>query len=453
MDGYDFHTVSLSISRLAVFYGEHRETISTSITLTLLFRPVGAIIFGLAGDLYGRKWPMIANLVLIALLQLLTAYCNTFRDFLVVRAIFGIGMGGIWGNAASMGLENMPVDSRGFFSGILQQGYALGYLIAAVFNLFVVPASPHSFKSLFYIGAGLTLAVAIARLFFPESKQFLEQRERARQNPELQVSGTQKVKAFQKDLKKILKAHWKLCLYACVLMALFNSMSHTSQDLYPTYMQQTKGFTPEMASKATIIAKTGAIVGGAFAGYYSQFFGRRATIMVATMCGAALIPLWILPSSFGSLVAGSFLIQFCVQGAWGVIPIHLNELAPPQFRASFPGITYQVGNMISSPMAQIGSVISESWHIQVWIEDDDGGHWETRPDYARTMAAMMSVIFVFTCVWTACGSEAKGTRFELARVAGEEDIQDAKLKDVDNEEAGEDGGKGEVQFREAAPKA
>lgn len=153
--------------------------------------------------------------------------------------------------------------------------------------------------------------------------------------------------------------------------------------------------------------------------------------MVCTLAGAAIIPLWVLPSSWGALVAGGFLMQFCVQGAWGVIPIHLNELSPPQFRASFPGISYQIGNMISSPMAQIASIISESWHIRVWIPGQGGeeGAWETRPDYARTQAAMMTVIFILTCVWTACGDEARGSKFELAGVAGGDAAAGGNLED------------------------
>ena len=181
-------------------------------------------------------------------------------------------------------------------------------------------------------------------------------------------------------------------------------------------MQQTKGFSPQMSSKAVIIGNAGAIIGGTAAGYYSQFFGRRATIMVITMCGAAFIPLWILPTSYSALAAGAFFEQFCVQGAWGVIPIHLNELSPPQFRASFPGITYQIGNMISSPMAQVTSTISEHWHVKVW--DESTGAYKERPNYAMTQAVMMSVIFVLTSVWTACGDEARGSQFELAGVAG-----------------------------------
>lgn len=433
MDGYDFHTVSLSLSRLAVYYGQHREHIATSITLTLLFRSVGAAIFGISGDLYGRKWPMIVNLVIIAALQLATAFCETFSEFLGVRALFGIGMGGIWGLAASMGLENMPMEARGLFSGILQQGYALGYLIAAVFNLYIVPGSPHSWKVLFYIGAGLTMAVAVARLFFPESRQFLEAKAN-REGPQ----GKQKVKLFLADGKKIMREYWKRALYAIVMMALFNCMSHTSQDMYPTYMQQTKGFTPEMSSKATIIGKTGALVGGTFCGYYSQFFGRRLTIIVATICGAALIPLWVLPNSWGTLTAGAFLIQFMVQGAWGVVPIHLQELAPPQFRSSFPGIAYQLGNMIAAPAAQVASAISERLIIYV--------NGEERPDYGSTQAAMMSVIFVLLCIWIACGTEQRGSHFELAAAAGEDQGQNAKMMAAEEMEmAGKSGETGHVE--------
>ncbi|KAA8906721.1 major facilitator superfamily domain-containing protein [Sphaerosporella brunnea] len=422
MDGYDFHSVSLSVSRLAVYYGQgkaEREHISLSITLTLLFRSVGAIIFGLAGDLYGRKWPMVINLMVIAVLQLATAFCETFQSFLGVRALFGIGMGGIWGLSASMALENMPMEARGLFSGILQQGYALGYLIAAGINMGVVPNSKHSFKMLYYIGAGLTFAVALARCCFPESKQFIE----AKRNGGDEISGKMKVRLFMNDARKILREYWKRCIYAVILMALFNYMSHTSQDMYPTYMQQTKGFSAMASSKATMIAKTGAVVGGTFCGYYSQFFGRRATIMIACALGAALIPLWVLPNTFASLVTGAFLLQFMVQGAWGVVPIHLNELSPPQFRSSFPGICYQLGNMISAPAAQISATISESLEIHV--------RGEVRPDYAITQAIMMSVIFSLLLVWTACGQEQRGSHFELAKTAGEAEGKERELEDGD----------------------
>ncbi|KAI5815289.1 major facilitator superfamily domain-containing protein [Pyronema omphalodes] len=428
MDGYDFHSVSVSVSDLAKYYKRDRENIAMAITVTLLFRSVGAIIFGLAGDLYGRKWPMIVNLLLIAVFQLCTAYCVNFSAFLAVRALFGVGMGGIWGLATSMALENMPVEARGLFSGILQQGYALGYLIAAGFKMGIVPYSKHGFKILYYLGAGLTAAVAISRLFFGESKQFVE----AKKNSE--ISGKARTMLFIRDVRMILKECWKRCLYCIILLMLMiyltflSSVSHTSQDMYPTYMHETKGFSQIDASKATMLAKTGAILGGTFFGYYSQYFGRRASIIVAAALGACLIPLWILPNSWGTLTAGAFLIQFMIQGAWGIIPIHLNELSPPQFRSSFPGICYQLGNMLASPASLITSTISE--HRIFYV---DG---KPRPNYGWTQALMMSIIFSLVIVWTASGKEQRGSHFELAKAAGLKDVFEEKQDELRSMEAG-----------------
>ncbi|BFZ60046.1 hypothetical protein YB2330_001068 [Saitoella coloradoensis] len=406
MDGYDFHTVSLSVSRLAEFYGKPRADISQSITFTLLFRSVGAAVFGIAGDMYGRKWPLFVNLMIIAVLQVGTAYADSFKVFLAVRSLFGIAMGGIWGLAASMSLENMPVEARGLFSGILQQGYALGYLLGAVFNLTVVPHSPHSFRALFYIGAALTALVACTRLFFPESQQFLE----AQRNRE---NGSHAA-AFMKDAKKVLRMHWRRCLYAVVLMSGFNFMSHTSQDMYPTYMQQGKGFSPSKATLATLIAKVGALIGGTIGGYYSQFWGRRLTIMVSCVLGICFIPLWVLPTGLAPLIMGSFFVEGFVQAAWGVVPVHLAELSPPAFRAAFPGITYQLGNMISSPAAQILTTVAESLKKQVTVN----GVRVERPDYGTTQAIMMAIIFTWVGVWAAIGKEERGAHFELAAAAG-----------------------------------
>ncbi|KAJ7150555.1 MFS general substrate transporter [Mycena crocata] len=352
MDGYDFHSGSLSVSHLAEYFCESRDTISQSITLTLLFCTVGAAAFGIVRDMYGRKWPMVVNLVIIAILQIGTVYASTWPAFLAVRALFGVMMGGIWGLSASMTLESMPAEARGLFSGVLQQGYALGYLLAAVFNLFIVPHSRFGWKALFYVGAALTGTVAIIRCFFPESKIYLENKAgRSGQK----VSVRTKVKAFSKEGRVMLKQHWRRCIYASLMMTLFNFSSHGSQDMYPTYMQQGKGFTADEASYATIIAKVGCIS-----------FGRRATIIVVSLCGCC-------PTA-GALTAGAFLLQFCVQGAWGVVPTHLSELSPPQFRATFPGITYQIGNLISSPAAQILSTTAE---LRLIFHEG-----KLRPDYA-----------------------------------------------------------------------
>lgn len=199
-------------------------------------------------------------------------------------------------------------------------------------------------------------------------------------------------------------------------------------------MHETKHFSQPMASKATMIAKVGAIIGGTLFGYYSQILGRRFTIILASLLGAALIPLWVLPTSWGTLVAGAFLIQFMVQGAWGVVPIHLQELSPPQFRSSFPGICYQLGNMLAAPAAQVTSAVSEG--RRKWVKGKDGVMVEG-PDYAFTQAVMMSVIFMVLAVWVAAGKEKLGSRFEMVRAAGDvaavEDMQGGGVNVVEKE--------------------
>ncbi|OLL22287.1 Carboxylic acid transporter [Neolecta irregularis DAH-3] len=413
MDGYDFHSVSLSISNLAIYYGRPREEISTSITLTLMFRTLGAISFGIAGDMYGRKYPLIINLLFISVLQLATAYCTTFAAFLGVRTLFGIGMGGIWGLAASMSLENMPTESRGLFSGILQQGYALGYLIAALFNLTIVPKSPHSFKSLFFIGAGLTVLVALVRFMFPESEQY-------RRDKDLGKSGNH-TKAFIEEAKIMLKTHWPRLAYACLLLTVMNCMSHGSMDMYPTFLQQTKGLSQEQASIATIIAKSGAIIGGSICSYYSQYWGRRAIIIGTCVIAACLIPFWVLPQTFTLLSIGGFLLFAMVQGAWGVVPIHLAELSPPAFRAVFPGLAYQIGNLFAAPIAQVISVASEHVHI---VKDG-----VTRPDYGKVLAITMTFVFIAVAIVTAAGKEERGSHFHLSKRAGATTTAEGKIVD------------------------
>ncbi|KAF8610771.1 MFS general substrate transporter [Ceratobasidium sp. AG-I] len=402
VDGYDFHSVSLSITNLSKYYGVSKTDISTSITLTLLFRSLGAAIFGVAGDYYGRKWPMVINMFIIGALQLGTAYAPTYHVFLGVRSLFGIGMGGVWGCAIAMALESVPTEARGLMSGILQQGYSLGYLLAAVFNMTIAPrGGADGFKDLFYIGAGASFFVGFARMCFPESEQFLRAKEQGEKGGH--------TKQFMKEAGIVIKTQWRRIIYACILMALFNFFSHTTQDSYPTFLQSGKGFTQQAASRGTIIAKTGAVIGGAVIGYISQSFGRRRSIVVACILAACIIPAWVLPNSQAGLAAGSFFLQFMVQGAWGVIPVHLNELSPPAFRASFPGIAYQIGNMISSPAAEMVTGISEKTFINHMGKQVEA--------FGPVMGVATAIIAVLLAIWTAVGKEAKGSHFENA-VAG-----------------------------------
>ncbi|KAJ7607689.1 MFS general substrate transporter [Roridomyces roridus] len=409
-DAIDFFSVSLSVTALGEQFDRPTTKITQAITLTLLFRSVGAVLFGIFSDRFGRKWPLVFNLLLVSVLELGAGFTQTFRQFLAVRSLFGIGMGGIWGLAISTGLENLPVGLRGIASGVMQQGYAVGYLFAACISLKLVPAVPAGWRSLFFTAAGISAFGACLRALLPESTTFLKMREAAREHGV--VSEAQKTKQFVRSTWEMLKQHWVLAIYMCLLMTGFNFSSHGSQDLYPTFMHATKGFSTHTATVATIIGNCGAIAGGGVAGYASQFLGRRITIIVFTLLIGCFIPLWIIPSSFSALAAGAFCIQFGVQGAWGVIPIHLTELSPPAFRATFPGVAYQIGNMISSTAAQIEATGGDNFKTIV--------HGQLTPDYAKVQGILIGVVCAFVLIMTIIGPESHGSHFEKHRGAFDE---------------------------------
>ncbi|KZV96668.1 MFS general substrate transporter [Exidia glandulosa HHB12029] len=412
-DAMDFFTVSLSVTNLQTTFNRPAKSITASITLTLLFRSLGAVIFGIISDRYGRKWPLVASLLFCAVLELATGFVKTFAQFLAVRALFGIAMGSVWGMAASNALENLPVEVRGLASGIMQQGYDFGYMLAALVNLYLVPAHPGaSWRALFWTAAGCSAFAAAFRMLLPESEVFLraaaEERERER------TSGRQdgKTKVFMRESSILLKHHWKLCVYAVLLMAGFNFLSHGSGDLFPTYMQTTKGFTARQASISTIIASSGAIAGGAVAGWASQYIGRRLTIVICLVLTGAFVPLWILPSTFGKLTAGAFWISFGIHGAFGVIPIFLSELSPPGLRALFGGVAYQLGNMISSASAQIEATGGDNLRTTV--------HGKDVPDYATVQGIFIGTVLVYTIILAIVGPEKHSSHFERDKLAFQE---------------------------------
>ncbi|KAJ5788357.1 Major facilitator superfamily domain general substrate transporter [Penicillium paradoxum] len=389
-DAFDFHALSIQTVKLAKYYDRSKTDITTAITLTLLLRSVGAAFFGFAGDKYGRKWPMVINMIVLGLLQVATIYSQTFQQFLAVRSLFGLFMGGVYGNAMAMALEHCPVNARGLMSGILQQGYSMGYVFAACANL-GIGGETESWKTVFWIAAGLSIGVGLIRICFPESN--------------------------------MLGKEWRMCIYCIILMTWFNYYSHTSQDSYTTFMLTAKELDNAGASRASILMKTGACVGGTIIGYLSQFFGRRRAIIFAALVSGILIPAWILPEGEASLSASGFFMQFFVQGAWGVIPVHLNELSPPAFRSSFTGLTYQIGNMISSPSAQIVNAISESNSVT-----SKSGH---RVDaYGPVMGIATAIIALGIMVTTAIGPEKRGRRFESV-VAAVDETAEAKNMDLE----------------------
>ncbi|KAK0452195.1 major facilitator superfamily domain-containing protein [Desarmillaria tabescens] len=427
----DFFSVSLTVPRLAVQFGKQTSDITTAITLTLLLRVIGSIIFGILSDRYGRKWPLVFNLVLVAILQLGAGFVNTFSQFLAVRSLFGIGMGGIWGMAASTALENLPVEARGLGSGVMQQGYAVGYLLAACINLKLVPAVPAGWRVLFWAASGISMFAAVLRALLPESEFFLKQKAREH-GP---TDSMEKTKTFLKETGRMVRTHWLLCIYALLFMTAFNFLSHGSQDLYPTYLRDSKGISEYNATIATIIGNCGAIAGGALAGFVSQYIGRRLTIVLFVLLVGCFIPLWIIPSSFGALAAGAFCVQFGVQGAWGVVPIQLSEMSPPAFRATFPGVAYQLGNMVSSASAQIEA--TGAAHQRTTITHADGTT-ENVPDYAKVQGIFIGCVAVFLIVVTILGPEKHGSHFEEHKTAFEEGggDDDALVNDGDHRCAG-----------------
>ncbi|KAI8623195.1 MFS general substrate transporter [Xylariaceae sp. FL1651] len=394
-DAFDFHALSIQTVKLSKYFDTSKTAITTAITLTLLLRSVGAAIFGLLGDRFGRKWPMVGNLIVLGFLQIGTIYSGTFQEFLAVRSLFGLFMGGVYGNAIAMALENCPTEARGFMSGILQQGYSFGYVLAAIVNL-GVGGEVETWKTVFWVGAGLSFGAGILRSFFPESQQFLDAK----------ASG-QHISAsdFWKETKAMIAEEWRMCIYCIILMSWFNFYSHTSQDSYTTFVLEQKQLSNSSATRASILMKTGAVVGGPIIGYLSQWVGRRRTIIVSAFISGLLIPAWILPEGESALSVTSFFIQFFVQGAWGVIPVHLSELSPQAYRSTFPGLTYQLGNAISSPSAQIVNAISESNFVR-----NKAGHIVEA--YGPTMGIATAIIIVGIIATTAVGPEKRGRIFE-----------------------------------------
>ena len=384
LDALDFFLVTFVLVPIGHDFGQTIPKVSFAITLTLMMRPVGAFIFGFLGDKFGRRIPLMADIILYSVMELLTAFAPNFTVFLSVRALFGIGMGGEWGLGASLAMESLPTQTRGLFSGILQQGYAVGYLLAALVYWIVFPH--FGWRGLFIAGALPAFLVIYIRARVPESPVW--QRDRVRgKRPRIKMS-------------IFVRQHGALFIYAALLMTAFNYMSHGTQDLYPTYLEKQRGFGVSAKSMISIVYATGAICGGAVMGFLSQQWGRRRVIIMSAAFGMLLIPIWIFAPSTALLIMGGFLIQFMVQGAWGVVPVHLNELSPPEFRGTFPGLAYQLGNFAAAYAAQ----------QQAWLAE----HFRRangEPNYALTMALVEAVVFLVVIFLAAIGREERGKEF------------------------------------------
>lgn len=347
LDAFDFFLLIMVVGPIAAEFHTGIPSVSYAVFLTLATRPIGALIFGQIADRLGRRPALVGSILLFALMELLTGFAPSLGALLVLRAIFGIGMGGEWGVGASLAMETVPEKSRGLVSGILQQGYPMGYLLAAAAYALIFPR--FGWRGMFILGSLPALLVVFIMLGVEESPGWIRERER--------TTAAARRAAMWATLRK----RWPIFLYMAALMAVFNAFSHGSQDFYPSgFLQKQRGLSVAVASTLTMIGCTGAITGGLLFGTISQAFGRRRSIAAAALLSLPMIPLWIGAGTFAGLAVGVFLMQFAVQGAWGVVPAHLNELSPASVRGTFPGLAYQLGNLGASLMGPFQTRLAEA---------------------------------------------------------------------------------------------
>jgi MFS transporter, SHS family, lactate transporter len=378
LDAFDFFVVVMTLTAIAKEFHKTDAQIALSITLTLAFRPVGAFIFGLLADRYGRRLPLMLDLVFYSVVEVLSGLAPSYTAFLVLRALFGIGMGGEWGVGASLVMEKVPPRLRGVFSGLLQQGYAAGYLLAALCYFVVFPR--WGWRPMFFIGGLPALLALYVRFQVKESEVWKKTRHES-------WSG----------LGRAILSHWRVFLYLVALMTMMNFVSHGTQDLYPTFLQRDWGFTPQARAALTAFSMVGALTGGILCGLYSDRLGRRRTIALALGGALLVIPLWAFAPSLPLLVAGAFLMQFMVQGAWGVIPAHITELSPDSVRGFLPGFAYQCGVLVAGTVA--------------WIEAVFAAHLT----YAWAMALTAATVFTVCAIVALNGPERRGIIYGEAR--------------------------------------
>lgn len=344
LDAFDYFLLTLCLTSIAADFHVGIKSVAEAIFWTLAMRPVGAFLFGLMAERFGRRPTLMLNIVSFSVLGLASAFAPTIGSFLICRGLFGVAMGGEWGVGAALAFETLPAEGRGFFSGLLQEGYVVGSLLAAALYWLLFPHLHGTgmfvgWRVMFMIGALPALLAFYLRFKVEESPVWLAAKQRRI------VDGSSLRASF--DLKGLVK-YLPSFLFLIVLMTAFNSFSHGTQDLYPAFLQRDHGLAAGSVGLVVVIGNIGALLGGICWGAASEKLGRKGAIIGAALLALPMIPLWAWSHSVVALAAGGFLMQFMVQGAWGIIPAHLNELSPGPVRAIFPGLTYQLGNLISS---------------------------------------------------------------------------------------------------------
>jgi SHS family lactate transporter-like MFS transporter len=375
LDAFDYFLFVFVLGDIAHDFSAPITEVTLAITLTLALRPLGAFFFGRAADRFGRRPTLMFDVLAYSLLELASGFAPSLAALLVLRALFGVAMGGEWGIGASLTLESIPEKSRGVVSGVLQAGYPLGYLLASLAYTLVFPLV--GWRGLFMLGAVPALLVLYIRRHVPESPAW---------QPKLHASG---------GARAWFGRHWKRALYAVLLMASFNFFSHGTQDLYPTFLRVQRQLSPHLVGVIAIVYNVGAMLGGIVCGTLSERFGRRRVIVCAALLALPILPLWVLSVHPLWIALGAFGMQFMVQGAWGVIPAHLNELSPDDARATFPGFVYQLGNLLAAGNATLQAALATHYH----------------GNYALALGLVAGTVAVLIALFAGFGAEAKGARF------------------------------------------
>jgi MFS transporter, SHS family, lactate transporter len=382
LDAFDFFIMVFVLRNIAETFSTTITAVTVAILLTLAMRAVGAWIFGRMADRFGRRPTLMVNILMFSVLELATAFSPSLTVFFILRALYGIAMGGEWGVGASLTMESVPPKWRGPVSGLLQAGYPSGYLLASIVYWIAFPLV--GWRGMFVIGALPAFLVLYIRSSVPESPDWTARR----------AAGP------QPSIWQVLGRNVGLTIYVVVLMTAFNFFSHGSQDLYPTFLQVQHKFSTGTVATIAIVYNIGAILGGIGFGALSQHIGRRAAIVIAAVAALPVIPLWAFAASPFALGIGAFLMQICVQGAWGVIPAHLNELSPAEIRGTFPGVTYQLGNLLAAANATIQSAIASNMGR----------------DYSWPLAGVVAIVAVVIAVMVGFGREARHVQMHGAGV-------------------------------------
>ncbi|OBB96513.1 sugar transporter [Mycobacterium sp. 852002-40037_SCH5390672] len=385
MDAFDYFIVVLVYADIAKTFHHSKAEVAFVTTATLIMRPVGALLFGLWADRVGRRLPLMVDVMFYSVVGFLCAFAPNFTVLVILRLLYGIGMGGEWGLGAALAMEKVPVERRGFFSGLLQEGYAFGYLLASVASLVVIDWLDLSWRWLF----GLSIVPGLISLVIRYRVQESEVWEAAQDQMKLTSTRIRDVLRNGAIIRRF--------IYLVLLMTAFNWMSHGTQDVYPTFLgahgNQGASLSSTTVKWIVVVYNVGAIIGGLVFGTLSQRFGRRYTVVFCAILALPIVPLFAYSRSAAMLCLGSFLMQLFVQGAWGVIPAHLTEMSPDAIRGLYPGVTYQLGNLLAAFNLPIQERLAESH------------------GYPFALAATIVPVLIAVAVLTLIGKDATGIRF------------------------------------------